>query len=130
MCGLEGARDLKTQVSGLRDLEGPARDSVGERGPVDELEDQRTRRLRGIRGRVFDSVDGGDVGMIQRGEDSRFALETSQPVWIGEEGCGQPLDRDLSAQSLVVGAVDLAHPARTEQAAYLYPLSSSISQAL
>ena len=59
----------------------------------------------------FEAVDGGDVRMIQRGEDFRFALEPGEPLGIGRDRVGQDLDRDVPLQPRVGGAIDLAHPA-------------------
>ena len=55
-----------------------------------------------------------DVGMIQRGERLRFALEPRDPLGIGREQLGQDLDRDVAIELRVARAVDLAHPARAE----------------
>ena len=47
---------------------------------VDELHDER-RTPSGL----FEAVDVGDVGMIQRGEDLRFALKARKPVGVVRE---------------------------------------------
>jgi hypothetical protein len=50
------------------------------------------------------TVDGGDVRMLQRGEGLRFALEARDPFGISRERLGQHLDRDI--------AIELRAPAR------------------
>ena len=44
---------------------------------------------------VFETVDAGDVGMIQRRQEFRLALEAREPIGISGERVGQDLDRDL-----------------------------------
>ena len=66
--------------------------------------------------RLLDAVDGGDVGMIQRGEDLGFALEARQPIGVVRERFGQDLDRDVAIQLRVARAIDLAHPACADAA--------------
>ena len=45
----------------------------------------------------FEAVDGADVRMIQRGEQSRFALEAREPVGVRREQRGQDFDRHVPA---------------------------------
>ena len=61
--------------------------------------------------RFFEPVDGGDVRMIQRGEDFRFALKARQPVRISRQRRRQDLDRDLALQLRVRRPIHLAHAA-------------------
>ena len=56
-----------------------------------------------------------DVGMIQRGEDLRFAMKPREPIGVAGERVGKHLDRDIAIQTRVAGAVDLTHPARPER---------------
>ena len=60
---------------------------------------------------LFDAVDGGDVGMIQRGQGLGFALEAREPIDLVRERFGQDLDCDVAIQLRVTRAKDLAHPA-------------------
>jgi hypothetical protein len=50
-----------------------------------------------------------DVGVIERGERFRLPLETCDAIRIGGEGLRQDLDRDVTVEFGVAGAVDLAH---------------------
>jgi hypothetical protein len=59
------------------------RDALGQRRAFHQLHDD---------GVVFESVDRGDVGMIQRRQHLRFSLETRQVVRIVGERRGQDLD--------------------------------------
>ena len=87
----------------------PECDSVGERRPIDQLQHQRLRAVR-----LFEAVDSGDVRVIERGEQLRFALEPRQAVRIECEQLGQDLQGDFAIQLRVAGAVHLAHGARTK----------------
>jgi hypothetical protein len=66
--------------------------------------------------RLFDPVDRGDVGMIERGEDPRLALEAGDTVRVGRERVGQHLDGDVSSEPGVGRLVDVAHAPRPEVA--------------
>ena len=46
----------------------------------------------------FQSVDGRDIGMIQRSQRTRLAAETGQAFWITRELGGQGLDGDIAAE--------------------------------
>ena len=61
-----------------------------------------------------ESVDDGDVGMVQRGEDFRFAIEASEAVGVVGEGPGENFDGGVAVELGVAGAVDFAHAARAQ----------------
>ncbi len=92
-----------------RDGERAARDPVGQCLAGHKLQDQRGHPVVGL-----EAVDGADVGMIQRGQDARFALEPREPVAVGGERRRQELDRDLAPERRVAGPVHLTHPARAQ----------------
>src|SRR5262245_15103282 len=52
-----------------------------------------------------------NVRMIERGEDTRFALEARQTIGMGRERGRQDLDGDVAPESRIARAVDLAHAA-------------------
>jgi uncharacterized protein YcaQ len=52
--------------------------------------------------------------MIQDSGRARFLLEALQTVGVFRKRRGQNLDRDIPPQARVPGAVDLAHPARSQ----------------
>ena len=88
----------------------PLRDPVGERRPLHQLQHQRPRPLG-----LLDTVDGGDVGMVEAGEDPRLPLEPGEAIRVRREGVGQDLQRDLAVELGVGGLPDLAHAALTEE---------------
>ncbi len=49
--------------------------------------------------------------MVQRGQQVRFAPEPRQTVGVGGDGFRQDLHRDVTPESRVARAVDLAHAA-------------------
>ena len=59
----------------------------------------------------FEAVNGGNVRMIQRRQDLRFAFEPRQPVGVERKGVWEDLERDLAVQPGIARAVDLTHPA-------------------
>ena len=86
-------------------------DAIRQRRSLDELQDER-----GFPIGVFQPVNGGDVGMVQRGEELRFALEAGQPIGIAGEEVGQDLERDVAPEPRVAGAKHLAHAPGAELA--------------
>ncbi len=124
--GLERRRNLERDAKGFvgreagparRAARGRARNPVGERGALDELEHQRMRRTgpRRIGGRdVFEAIDVTDVLVIERREHLRLAPEPGKPVRIGCPCVRQDFQRDVAIEFRVPGAVDLTHAARAE----------------
>lgn len=55
-------------------------DPVGERGTLDQLHHER-----GDPATVLEAVDAGDVRVVERREDFRFALEADEPILIVRE---------------------------------------------
>jgi hypothetical protein len=101
--------DLLRDRTGLIDGNGAVHETIGQRGSFDELEDER--------GCIFlESVHRSDVRMIERREDLGLALKAGDAFRIACEGVGQHLDRDVTLQPRVAGAVHLAHPAGAEKA--------------
>ena len=56
----------------------------------------------------------GDVRMIECREYLRFPSEPGEAVGIVDEALRQDLQRDVASELCVLGAIDLAHPARAE----------------
>jgi hypothetical protein len=67
----------------------------------------------------FEIVDCCNVGVVQGGEKTGFALETRQTPPVLREGFGKDLDRDIAAELGVPRPVDLPIPPA--------PMSSIIS---
>src|SRR5262245_3296078 len=79
-------------------------DGVGKTAAVDQLHHERPDVAA-----LFDPMNGCDVGMIERRQHARLAVEARQPLPILCERSRQDLDRDVAAELRVSGAVDVAH---------------------
>ena len=77
-------------------------DAIGEGGPLDELHHERGRTVS-----AFESVDRGDVRMIQRGHCLRLTVKPRNPIRVTREGVGHDLDRDVAIELRVLDAIDL-----------------------
>ena len=53
--------------------------------------------------------------MVERRQHFGLALETRHPIAIGCERFGQNLERDVSVELVVAGAIDFSHPADPER---------------
>jgi hypothetical protein len=73
--GFQRLADALGNVQGFIDGKRTAPESVGESVALDQFEDEKARITR-----FFDIVDCRDVGMIQRGEQFRFTLESADPL--------------------------------------------------
>ena len=71
---------------------------------LDHFEDQGVETVD-----VLDAVDRGDIGVIQRRQHARFALEPRQPFGIRGEDRRQDLDRDFTSECGIACAIHLAH---------------------
>ncbi len=103
--------DLPRDRQRLLQRNRPARDSVSERRPIDQLQHQSLRAVA-----LLEAVNGRDVRMIERGEELRLALEPQPAVGLECEQLGQDLQRDVAIQLRVARAVHLAHSADTQRA--------------
>jgi hypothetical protein len=63
---------------------------------------------------LFDTIDGRDIGMIERGEHLRLAREPCHAIGILGEGFENDFDCHFAIQLGVGGAPYLAHAASTE----------------
>ena len=63
----------------------------------------------------FDLVDRDDVRMVQGGGGTCLLHEPPTAALVGHTVGGEHLDRHVPAEARVARAVDLAHPARTQQ---------------
>ena len=77
--------------------------------PGNQLQHQKVQTFG-----LFEPVNRGDVGMVERGQHPRFPLEAGQPLGIAGEGLGQHLDRHLASELGVGGAEHFAHAARPQ----------------
>ncbi len=109
--GLEALGDRLEHRHRLAPRQRPARDAFGQRLARHQLHDQEAGRAL-----TLEAMERRDVGVVEGGEDSSFALEPRQPLGIVRQLRGQDLDRDLAPEPRVAGAVHLAHPAPAERA--------------
>ena len=84
------------------------RKAVGERRPFDQLHHQRAY---GISRTLLKAVDVRDVGVIERGQHFRLALEPREAIRVGRQHRGQHFDGHVALQLRVGRAIDLAHAA-------------------
>ena len=104
ICGLEVPVKDPSFVSGLEpvgNLMGDRQDfGQRKRTPSDALRQCLTGDELQYKGghalEVFDAVDGRNVRVIERGQDTRFALEPDASFRIASEGARQNLDRDFA----------------------------------
>src|SRR5690242_6578326 len=57
------------------------------------------------------AVDGGNVGMIQRGQHLRFAFETSEALGVARESLWKDFDGHFAPELGIAGAIHLSHAA-------------------
>ena len=109
--GFEGLGDLPRHRQGLVERHRAAGDALRQIVTVDELDHQG-----GDAAALFETVDAGDVRMIQRREHFRLALKTRESIGIRSERRRQDLDRDLAFEPRV-GRPEHLRPCRLRQAA-------------
>jgi hypothetical protein len=72
----------------------------------DQLQGKETHTIY-----LFQAIDGGDVGVIERGQELGFPLKSSQPLRIFGELLRQNLDGNFTAQVGVLGPIHFSHAA-------------------
>ena len=77
---------------------------------VDQLHDDEVRAML-----EPDIVDGADVGMMQRRDGFRFALEAREGLGIDARATGKTLTAMMRSRR-TAGAIDLTHAARAKRA--------------
>ena len=87
-----------------------SREPLHQRTAFDELEDQEACGAD-----LFETVDRGDVRVIERGEDPRLALKAGDAIRVGTRQLGKGLDRDVASEPRIARSIDLAHPAGTNR---------------
>jgi len=79
---LESFGDLLRDGQGLVQRNRTLNDPIGQRRPLDQLEDQRLRRLTSVGWPFFESVNTADVWMTERRENLRLAFKACAPLRI------------------------------------------------
>ncbi len=77
--------------------------------------DQLERQVGRVAG-LFETVDRRDVGVVERGQQLRLAVEAGQTLRVGGDVRGQRLDRRRPVEPRVGRGPDLTHPALAELA--------------
>ena len=103
--------DLDEECGGLVSRHRSAPDAIGQRVPFHQLHHERAAAVLGL---AEEAVQRRYVGMIQRRQSFRFALEPLEPVRVAREAVRQSLDRDLAPEARVARAVDNAHATSAE----------------
>jgi hypothetical protein len=109
--GLEGGGDLAADGEGVVQIKRRRPDPVTQILAGYQLQSEETDPAR-----LFERVDGGDIGMVERGQELRLALEPREPLGIAGDGRRENLDRDLSLEPRVLGDIDDSHAAALELA--------------
>jgi hypothetical protein len=94
---VERGGDLTREADRFSGRKRPRGEAVGQRRPFDELEYQRTDAVY-----FLEAVDGADVRMIERREQSRLARESCSPIGIRDQPARQDFDRDVARELGVV----------------------------
>ncbi len=108
---LERFCHLASDRQRLADRDRPLLETFEERRALSHLHDQGPRPAR-----ILDAVDGGDVGVVERGQESSLTLEAGHSPRTRSHVVGQHLERDLAPQARVSRPVHLSHPALAERA--------------
>ncbi len=61
----------------------------------------------------FETIERGDVLVIDLGEESGFSLESFQSVFVSCELLGKNFDSDVSSEFGITGSIDFTHATRT-----------------
>ena len=80
----EGQATISPDGQRLIQRDRPLGNPVSECRPLHQLQHQRPR-ARGF----LDAVDGGDVGVVETGEDLRLPREPGEAIRVSREGVGQ-----------------------------------------
>jgi hypothetical protein len=107
MSGIERIGNLCGDASRLCERHGfgwhPA-DDVGQRVALDQFEHECVNPLV-----LFQPMDAGDVGMVERSQRTRLSFETGQSIGVESKRRGQRLECDVALEAGVAGAIHLAH---------------------
>lgn len=95
--------------SGVLHRKGPFLDPVGERFALYHFHSEKVTAAV-----VIECVNRGDIGMVEEGEDLRFAFEPRQAFRVLREGVGKNLKGDVAPEFGIAGAIHFAHTTRTE----------------
>ena len=106
VCGADGVGQRDAHLQQLVERHALPADDLGQR-----LADHQLHRQEGHAVLLVDGIDRDDVGVVQRGNRPRLALEAAAALRIVRHGLGQDLQRDPATELGVLGQQDLAHAA-------------------
>ena len=89
---LQPLGNLLEERKGFTERDGASHDPLGQGLARHELHHQKVRPVR-----LFEPVNRGDVGMIQRSKEPGFALEASQALFVLCESFQDDFDGDISS---------------------------------
>ena len=92
---LERLGDLPRDCERLVDRHRPAPRRSARSSPSTSSIDEKCAVARRD---VLEAVDGGDVRVVERGEQLRLALEAGQPLGVAANAVGQHLDGDVATE--------------------------------
>src|SRR5262249_4148967 len=110
VCSLKRLANLLCDIERFFEWNGTACNALREGLPFDELENKEPTTVD-----FFEIVDRGDVGMIERGQNFGFALESTDAIANSRELVRQDLDRYTSIELRITCAVHLTHSAFAKQ---------------
>jgi len=110
MRSVERISDLISDPQSIIQRDRTAPQSLGQRFPVDELQHERWYPRC-----VLESEDGADVGMIERSEHTRFALEAREALGIGRELRRENFEGNVTAEPRITSPIHFAHTAASEE---------------
>ena len=111
MRGLESRRNAGGAPQCLAQRHRAPEEALLQRFSFDELENQDRRVLS-----LDDVEERADVGMVDVGDEARFALNAHETIGIGGERCREDLDGNVSPKANIARTIHLAHGAVTQQA--------------
>ncbi len=106
---LQAARELAGYAVHLVQGQGAPRQAHAQVLALGQFHDQDRLTVH-----VFETVKGGDVLVLQRGQHAGFALEPGQAVGLAGQLLRQHLQRHIAVQTRVPRLVDLAHAPATD----------------
>ena len=98
--------DGRADVGGAPPRQRAAVEQVAQRVPLEQLGDDV-----GELALLLELVERQDVRMRDRRDRLRLALEPLARFFVGGQAVGEDLERDVAADAVVVGPIDLAHAA-------------------
>ena len=105
----ESLGDLSRDLDGLFERDGAGGNALGQRGTFDKRQDERLRA-----GVLFEAMDGADIRMVERRQQTGFALESGHAVDIVRQGGGQYFDGHVAPEPRIASPVHLSHAARAD----------------